>query len=259
MIELIFVFVVGAIVGSFLNVCIYRLPRGESLVTPPSHCPSCNKVLKLRDNIPLISFLVLGGRCRFCKARISRRYFTVELLTACVFLALYLFLGLSVKFFLNTLFLSLLIVATFVDFEREEIPDEVSVGGLILAFVLSLVFPEFMGAASIGAGFMRSLFGAVAGGASIYLVGVLGKILFRRDAMGEGDVKLMAMIGAFLGVRLVMLSFFIAPVFGSIFGIISRIKTGRDTMPYGPFLSLSAVIALLYGDKILGMLFTKLW
>ena len=259
MAELIFVFIVGAIVGSFLNVCIHRLPRGESIVTPPSHCPGCNKVLPWHDNIPLLSFMLLGGRCRFCKAKIIWRYFIVELLTAGIFLALYLFLGLSVKFFFAVLFLSLLIVATFVDFEHEEIPDEVSVGGLILALILSAVFPKFMGASVAWAGFVKSLSGAIAGGASIYLVGVLGKVVFRRDAMGEGDVKLMAMIGAFLGVKLVILSFFIAPVFGSIFGVISRIRTGKETMPYGPFLSLSAVLAFLYGDNILRMLFTRLW
>ncbi len=259
MAELIFVFVVGAIVGSFLNVCIHRLPRRESIIRPPSHCPNCKKPIPWRDNIPLLSFILLGGRCRFCRDRIAWRYFIVELLTAGAFLALYMFLGLSVKFFFSLLFLSLLIVATFVDFEHEEIPDEVSVGGLILALVLSAVFPTFMGAASPGAGLARSVFGAIAGGVSIYLVGALGKIAFRRDAMGEGDVKLMAMIGAFLGARLVMLSFFIAPLFGSIFGIALKIKTGKDTMPYGPFLSLSAVIALLCGDKILQILFVKLW
>ncbi len=243
------VFIAGSIVGSFLNVCIHRLPRGESIIRPSSRCPGCGKAIPWYDNIPIFSFLLLGARCRFCKTRIRIRYFIVEVLTAALFLILYLYFGLSAKFFANLVFASLLIIATFADFEHQEIPDQVSIGG-ICAGVMSSLFT--------GLTFLGSLIGALTGGAIIYLAGVLGKAAFKKEAMGGGDVKLMAMIGAFLGWKLVILTFFIAPFFGAIVGITLKIRTGQEVIPYGPYLSLGALIALFFGDAVLRLLFSGL-
>jgi leader peptidase (prepilin peptidase)/N-methyltransferase len=150
-----------------------------------------------------------------------------------------------------------LIVATFVDFEIQEIPDEVSIGGLALGLALSAAFPGLLNASSFHAGLFNSAAGAFAGGASIYLMGFFGELVFRKEAMGGGDVKLMAMIGSFLGWRLTLLVFFMAPLFGSVVGIILTIKEGRRIIPYGPYLSLAAMISVFRGEEILGLFFRR--
>lgn len=253
----IFVFVLGAIIGSFLNVCIYRLPRGESIVMPPSSCPNCKRNILWYDNIPVVSYLLLGARCRFCKARISFRYFLVEVLTAIFLVLLYAaFKEDMARFYAYSVLGCCLIVATFVDFEINEIPDEVSIGGLVVGLVLSFAFPSiFAGGMSNLSSLRESAIGALAGGASIYLMGFFGELVFKKEAMGGGDVKLMAMIGAFLGWRLVIFTFFLAPLFGSIVGLILKIRDGREIIPYGPYLSLAAIVAIFFGNRILGTFF----
>ena len=249
------VFIFGSIIGSFLNVCIYRLPKGKSVINPPSSCPKCAKFIRWYDNVPLISYIVLRGRCRSCKDRISLRYFIVELITALVLTALFTVFGLSPKFFAYSIMSCGLIVATFVDFEISEIPDEVSMGGLVVGLVLSASMPSIFCAASRWHALLASVLGALAGGASIYIIGFLGELAFKKEAMGGGDVKLMAMIGSFLGWKLVALAFFIAPLFGSIVGIILKIRSGRETIPYGPYLSLAALVAVFFGERIMRLLF----
>jgi len=249
----ILVFVIGAVVGSFLNVCIYRIPKKISIVYPLSHCPACKKNILWYDNIPILGYLILKGRCRYCKAKIRFRYFVVEALTASLILLFYIVFGPSARFFSYSILSCGLIVSTFVDLEIGEIPDEISLGGLAVGLVFSFAFPSALGETSRHFGILNSFLGALAGGGSIYLIGFLGELVFKKEAMGGGDVKLMAMIGAFLGWKLTILTFFIAPVFGSIFGIILRIKDGREIIPYGPHLSLAAVVAIFFGDKILKM------
>lgn len=251
----VFVFIMGAIIGSFLNVCIYRLPKGRSVIFPGSHCPNCSAQIHWYDNIPILAYIFLGGKARCCKAKISFRYFIVEVLTAVAFLALFIAFGLSAKFFAYTLMMSGLIVATFVDFEIQEIPDEISVGGIAAGLILAIAFPSVLNEGSRLNGFINSLLGALAGGASIYLMGMLGEFAFKKEAMGGGDVKLLAMIGSFIGWKLVLLTFFMAPVFGSVVGIILKIKEGRETIPYGPYLSLAAIVSIFAGEKILHLLF----
>lgn len=251
------------IVGSFLNVCVHRLPRGESIVYPPSHCPECNKAIPWYDNVPVASFFFLRGRCRFCKARIRPRYLIVELLTGLLFVLLYLSFGLSVKFVAGLIFVALLIVATFVDFEHEEIPDEVSLGGLVLGVILAAAFPHLMRTGSRGEALLRSIVGAAAGWGCVFVMAQFGKALFKKkleklsetEAVGSGDGRLMAMIGAFLGWKLALLTFFIAPFFGSIVGITVKLRHGREIIPYGPYLSLGALIAFLFGDEIVKIFF----
>ena len=258
-VEKIFVFIFGAIVGSFLNVCIYRIPKGRSIVAPGSHCPNCGAGIQWFDNIPILSYIILGGRSRCCKTRISLRYIIVEILTAFLFLVLFLFFGLTAKFFAYMILVCALIIATFVDFEIQEIPDEVSLGGLAVGLLLSVAFPSILNEPSRIHSFLNSFFGAFAGAATIYAMGMLGEFAFKKEAMGGGDVKLLAMIGSFIGWKMTLLAFFIAPLFGSIVGIILKIRQGKDIIPYGPYLSLAAVTAILWGDKILKLLFSGLY
>lgn len=255
----IFVFIIGSIVGSFLNVCIYRLPKEKSVVAPRSYCPNCTKGILWYDNIPLVSYLLLRGRCRACKSRISFRYFLVELLTACLILALFMMFGLTAKFIAYSILASGLIVATFVDFEIQEIPDQVTILGFLIGVGLSLAYPSILNKDSRWAAFLDSSLGGLTGGASIYIIGFVWELVRKKEAMGGGDVKLLAMIGAFLGWKLTILTFFIAPVFGVVPGLVAMIKDRRQTIPYGPYLSLGAIVSILWGDKILQSLFYGLY
>ena len=197
----------------------------------------------------------MGGKARCCKARISFRYFIVEVLTAVALLILFIFFGFTPKFFAYSILVSGLIVATFVDFEIQEIPDEISLGGLAAGLIISVAYPSVLNESTRLGGGLNSFLGALVGGATIYAIGMLGEFAFKKEAMGGGDVKLLAMIGSFIGWKLTLLTFFVAPFFGSIVGIILRIKEGRQTIPYGPYLSLAAVVSMLWGDRILHFLF----
>lgn len=252
------VFIFGALLGSFLNVCIYRMPKGESIVLPPSHCPKCNKNICWCHNIPILSYVALGGKCAFCHERISLRYPLVEILNASLFALLFVTFGLSVKFFIYSALTSALIVITFIDIDTYEIPDSISLGGLVLGLAFSAIFPAMFSTDSRVSSFLSSVIGALVGGAAIYATGVFGKILFRKEAMGGGDVKLMAMIGAILGWKLVLFTYFIAPIFGATGGILLKIKDGRDTIAYGPYLSLAAIISIFFGNRLLNYLFYRI-
>ncbi|KPK96921.1 MAG: hypothetical protein AMJ95_11790 [Omnitrophica WOR_2 bacterium SM23_72] len=267
MIEKVIVFIFGSLVGSFLNTCIYRMPLGESVVWPRSYCPKCKKKIRGYDNIPLISYILLRARCRSCKQRISFRYFIVELLTATMFLAIYSLYGLTYDFFFYIVLVCILMVATFVDIGHRIIPDEVSVGGMILGFILSSV----KGFSSNPVVFnykplMDSFLGIITGGGILYLTGALFDLVYFKllkkppiqgetQSMGGGDVKLLAMIGAFLGWQKALMVFFISPFLGAIIGIINLLVRKDHTIPFGPFLSLSAIIVLFWADKILQMVF----
>jgi len=267
MIAWIVVFIFGAIVGSFLNVCIHRMPNGESVVWPSSHCPKCKKRIPAYDNIPFISYILLGGRCRFCKERISLRYPLVEFLTAVLFLLFYMRFGLSFDFLLYIVLVCLLITASFIDIAHRIIPDEVSLGGIVLGILLSVVRsvhinPFFWQ----GRFLLDSFLGVIVGGAIIYFSGFIFDLIYFKllkkppiqgetESMGGGDVKLLAMIGAFLGWKLALITFFIAPFFGLSVGVINLILKKDHTIPYGPFLSLAAILALFFGESILRYLF----
>lgn len=264
MIDWFFVFIFGSIIGSFLNVCIHRMPQeGYSLVSPGSHCPYCNKPIPWHDNIPLLSYILLGARCRFCKKRVSIRYFIVELLTAVMFLGFYLVYGLSFDFFIYTVFGSGLIVATFIDIQHRIIPDEISLGGTVVGFILTTIRGMRLEPFSFRFSFMlNSLLGIIIGAGIIYLTGFIFDLVYFKllkkppiqgetESMGGGDVKLMAMVGAFLGWQRAMITFFLAPFFGAIIGIINLVSRKDHTIPYGPFLSLAAILSLLWADKII--------
>ncbi|MFA6350436.1 MAG: prepilin peptidase [Candidatus Omnitrophota bacterium] len=265
----IFVFLLGSIVGSFLNVCIHRMPLEESVVWPRSHCPKCKKRIPGYDNIPFLSYILLGGRCRFCKERISLRYPLVELITAVMFLLFFINYGLSYEFIIYILFGSGLIIATFVDIKHRIIPDEISIGGIVLGFILNSLRGFNLRPFSYEPAYMvDSLLGIVIGGGIIWLTGFLFDLVYFKllkkppiqgetESMGGGDVKLLAAIGAFLGWKAAILTFFIAPFLGAAVGVVNLLFKKDHTIPYGPFLSAGAIISLFYADKIIGLLFFR--
>ena len=241
----IFSIVFGALVGSFLNVCIYRLPRGESIVFPGSHCPRCNRPIIFYDNIPLFSYLLLRGKCRHCGTPISLQYPIVEGVTACFSVLMFLRFGPSIDYFFFFAFVSGLIVITVIDLFHQIIPDVVSLPGIGVGLVGSLVLSQIS--------FRESLIGALLGGGILFLVAFGYQWLFKREGMGGGDVKLLAMIGAFLGWKAVILTIFLSSLIGSIVGVLIMILKGKNfkyAIPFGPFLSLGAILALFWGKRI---------
>jgi len=253
--SLVLLFIAGIIAGSFMNVCIYRMPKKESIVRPRSHCAFCGKTIPWHDNIPILSFILLKARCRFCKGKISFVYPVVEMLSGLIPIFLFLRFGITGKFFILWFFFSALIVISFIDLKTREIPDEITLPGIILGLTLSALYPPLMGKTAWLPSSLNSLLGIVAGSGAIYILGFLGELAFKKEAMGFGDVKLMAMIGAFLGWKLTIFTFFLAPLFGSLVGLALRIKRGEELIPYGPHLSLAAFVAVFYGDAILRRLF----
>lgn len=244
-------FFAGLAVGSFLNVCIWRLPREEQVVRGRSRCPACGAVIRWYDNIPLASFIRLRGRCRCCRGRISRRYPAVEVLTGLALAAVVGRWGIGGPGLVYAVLLCALIVVSFIDAAEQIIPDVITVPGLALAVAAGLAWPALHGVEGRMASAQASVLGAAVGGGSIYLMGLLGRCLFKKEAMGLGDVKLMAMLGAVLGWPRVLLAFLLAPIFGSLVGIPLKWRHGTELIPYGPFLSLAAVLALWWGDGII--------
>ncbi|MCK4858292.1 MAG: prepilin peptidase [candidate division Zixibacteria bacterium] len=240
-------FGVGAIVGSFLNVLIVRLPRGENFVSRRSHCPHCGALIRWYDNIPLLSFAILGGRCRCCRGNISWRYPLVELLTGAAFLLTYQLYGVSYRMILADLFLALLLVISIIDFREYIIPDKITIPGIILGFAAAFVNPSITP--------MESFIGFLAGGVSLYLVALLGDYIFRKESLGGGDIKLAAMLGAWLGWQNMIIIFFGGALLGLVYAIfqMARSRQMRRTrlIPFGPFLSLAALIALFWGDYLI--------
>jgi leader peptidase (prepilin peptidase)/N-methyltransferase len=236
----------GALVGSFLNVCIFRLPKEESIILPGSHCPYCKNPIKFYDNIPLVSYILLKGKCRHCKKPISFQYPSIEGITALSSLFLIIKFGPSLSYLFYFAFVAALIVITVIDLNHQIIPDVISLPGIGVGLLTSLIIPQIT--------FFNSLIGALLGGGSLFIVGTLYQWLFKREGMGGGDVKLLAMIGAFLGWKAVILTILLSSMIGSIIGILIMVIKGKDfkyAIPFGPFLSLGAVISLFYGQNII--------
>ena len=236
----------GGMFGSFLNVCICRLPKGESIVWPGSHCPHCQKPIKFYDNIPLVSYILLRGKCRHCKKPISFQYPLIEGITALSSLFLFMKFGPSLSYIIYFALVAALIVITVIDLYHQIIPDVISLPGIGLGLVSSLIIPQIT--------FLNSLIGILLGGGSLFLVATFYQWLFKKEGMGGGDVKLLAMIGAFLGWKAVFLTIFLSSLIGSIAGMMIMILKGKDfkyAIPFGPFLSLGAVIALFYQNEII--------
>lgn len=247
------VFLVGLVIGSFLNVCIYRIPLEESIVHPRSHCPSCNHLIAWYDNIPVLSYFLLRGRCRNCKTMISPRYALVEMLTAVLFLSVWNIYGLDPRSLVYMVMIGGLILGTFVDLEYYIIPDRVSLGGMVAGLIFSALAPSLHGATSAGPALASSIIGLLAGSGSLYLVAELGRRAFKKEAMGLGDVKLLGALGAFLGWRAVVFTILISSLLGSVIGV-ALILTGKrewqSRLPYGPFLAVGATCWVLGGSRL---------
>ena len=252
----IFIFILGAVFGSFFNVCIHRLPREESIVWPPSRCPGCQKPIEWYDNVPILSVLLLKGRCRNCGTRITPRYFVVELVTGLFYLWIWFYFGFEIKGLISAVLFSLLLIATVVDLEHQIIPDEISLGGLVLGLLLSPIIPSLHGETIWWRGFIQALVGTLVGGGLIYTTGVIGSLIFRKDAMGGGDVKLLAMLGAFLGWKKVVLVYLFAPILALPLGLFLRFVKRVEVIPFGPFLSLAGWMSFLWGDQFIAWYFS---
>ncbi|MFZ7126430.1 MAG: prepilin peptidase [Desulfobacterales bacterium] len=242
----IFAFLFGACIGSFLNVCIYRIPESRSIVTPPSSCPRCGTEIKPYDNIPMLSWLLLRGKCRHCKTSISARYPAVELITGVAALSLYLKFGLTPAFPVFFLFVAMLIVITFIDVDHQIIPNRLSLPGIPLFFLLSLAIPQIS--------WTGSLIGILAGGGSLYLVAWVYHLFTGKEGMGMGDVKLLAMIGALIGWKGVLFTIFISSAAGTLAGLAVMIASRRSlktALPFGPFLAIGAITYVFFGPQII--------
>ncbi|MBW4054441.1 MAG: prepilin peptidase [Proteobacteria bacterium] len=246
MIYSLFVFVFGMVVGSFLNVCICRMPKDESIVSPPSHCPLCSYQIRWYDNIPVLSYLFLRGKCRGCGAHISLQYPLVELLNGVLALLLFLRFGPTLAFATLFLFCSALVVITFIDIEHQIIPDEISLPGIVVGFALSFFLK--------GHGWLNSLLGILLGGGSLLLVAFLYHRLTGKEGMGGGDIKLLAMMGAFLGWKAVPFIIFASSLVGSLIGITIMVLQKKDSklaIPFGPYLAFGAVLYIFYGKALI--------
>ncbi len=246
--ELVFIVVVGLLTGSFLNVCIYRMPRDESIVHPPSKCPSCGKPIRAWDNVPVLSYLILGGKCRACKAPISMRYPMVEVLNGALWVLVYLRFGTGWHLPVLLAFVSSLVVITFIDLDFQIIPDRIVLPWIAIGIIAgATVLPDpFLRAEPLG--WANSLIGTVTG-LGLFLVIVIAS----RGGMGMGDVKMMGMVGAVLGWKAVLLTAFAGSVTGALAGgaIVLFKGGGRKTkVPFGPFLALGCLISLLVGQEI---------
>lgn len=241
-----FAFVFGAVVGSFLNVCIYRMPLDQSVVSPGSRCVGCGTAIRWYDNIPVISWLLLRGRCRFCQAPFSFRYPLVELITAVLSLLLFMKYGLSPSYGVMFIFCAALIVITFIDFDHQIIPDELSLPGIVLGFISSFFLPE--------PGWISSLLGAVAGWGSLALIFYGYLWLTGREGMGGGDAKLLAMMGAFLGLQAIPFIIFASSLVGTVAGLSIMAVQRKDrhlVIPFGPYLALGALLYIFVGPQLI--------
>lgn len=237
--------VLGLLVGSFLNVCIYRLPRRESVAWPASHCPSCRRELSWYENVPLASWLVLRGRCRTCRTPISIQYPIVEAVTGALFGAAYYWYGPTALGVVRTLFGCAMIVLFVIDLEHRILPNVITVPGTVIGLVLSVVLPP---------GWMSSLIGVLVGGGLLFVMGEAYYRLRGVEGLGMGDVKMLAMIGAFLGWRQVWVVLFLASVTGAAIGLAvmaGRGRSFRTRLPFGTFLAVAAFAASLTGEAIL--------
>lgn len=243
-VELAIVLLLGLAIGSFLNVVIHRLPRGESLVSPGSKCPSCGYALRPLDNIPVVSYLMLRGRCRECRIRITARYPLVEIATAALFVLHYVVFGWTPLLAVRLLFAAAMVALFAIDLEHHLLPDAITLPGIVVGLLASLWLPP---------GIRNALIGVLLGGGVLWLIGEAYYRYAGEEGMGGGDVKMLAMIGAFLGWELVIVTLVFSSIAGSLTGlllIVTRRGGLKYALPYGTFLAIAAVVASLYGTPI---------
>ena len=243
------IFITGLIIGSFFNVVIYRLPRGESVITPPSHCPSCNTRLKAVDLIPVLSYIFYKGKCRYCGAKISLQYPLVELLTAILYLSVYIRFGFSLEGFIYLFLFSLLITISFIDLNEKIIPNLISYSGIIIGLILSIIFNHMS--------FISAILGLLIPSLLLLIIA-----LVFQGGMGIGDVKLVGMIGTFTGYLYPLIGIFIGALVGSII-FLPLLLTGKinkkTKIPFGPLISLGTVIMILFGERLIDLYWSFLF
>ncbi|PMQ01018.1 MAG: prepilin peptidase [Dictyoglomus sp. NZ13-RE01] len=239
-------FLLGASIGSFLNVVIYRLPRGESIVYPPSRCPKCGHKLGAKDLVPVFSYIWLRGRCRYCGEKISARYIMVETLLGLSFSILFWFFGFSLFTIKSALFISLLIPIFFIDLDHMIIPDIISIPGTILGIMMAF----------LGGNLKDGILGAILSGIILLLIYLFALIIYKQEGMGQGDIKLGLLLGSFLGIKLGVFAIFLGFLIGGIFSIIILLKKEKnlkDAIPFGPFLVVGGIISYFWGNQIIDL------
>lgn len=249
----VYIFIIGLCIGSFLNVCIYRLPEGKSIVRPPSACGACGHPIRWYDNIPVLSYIALRGRCRQCRAAFSVRYPIVELLNGLFALAVWLRFGPTAQSAVYFAFVAALLVITFIDIDHRIIPDVISLPGIAIGFACSFLLPQLA--------WHNSLIGILIGGGVLYLV-IYGYYLITGVVgMGLGDVKLLAMIGAFIGWQGVLFTIMASSFIGTLVGVAEMIRTRQGlklAIPFGPFLAMGAVLYIFFGPQLIEWYFFQL-
>jgi leader peptidase (prepilin peptidase) / N-methyltransferase len=242
----VFIFLIfGLMIGSFLNVCIYRMPRGESVVHPGSHCTKCGKAIKLYQNIPIVSWILLRAKCASCGDSISIIYPLIEAATGALFVAHYLWFGLDPILIPRLIFACALLVLAFIDLEHRILPNPITLGGIVVGFLFSFLFPP---------GWQASLIGILLGGGVLFVVGELYLRVRGIEGMGMGDVKMLGMIGAFLGWKAVIVTIMLASISGALVGVILLLAQKGDKqypLPFGTFLSAAALVASFFGDAFM--------
>jgi leader peptidase (prepilin peptidase)/N-methyltransferase len=248
----IFLTVAGAAIGSFLNVLIYRIPEGQSIIFPSSRCPRCTHSIRFYDNIPIISYLILKGRCRDCHEKISLRYPLVETITALLSMFLFWKFGLSTKYLFSFIFTCALIVITFIDLDHQIIPDVITLPGIPVFFLIAISF--------MGIPVLEALLGILIGGGCLFAIAFIYELITKREGMGGGDIKLLALLGAFLGWKSLFFILFVSSLLGAVVGVSVMIARGKDmkyAVPFGPFLSIAAVAYLFVGIDVMNFLYFR--
>jgi leader peptidase (prepilin peptidase)/N-methyltransferase len=249
----IFVFIFGLCIGSFLNVCIYRLPESKSIVRPRSMCPHCGALIRFYDNIPILSYIVLKGKCRYCSASIALRYPIVELISGAFALGVFLKYGIQFDALIYYAFIATLLVITFIDIDHRIIPDVITLPGIPIFLAASFALRQIS--------FVESILGIFVGGGSLFLVAWLYQLITKKEGMGGGDIKLLAMIGAVIGWKGVLFTIFVASAVGTLSGLLIMLKS-RKTMklavPFGPFLAIGGIAYILFGPPLIKWYFNLL-
>lgn len=243
----IYIFIIGTVIGSFVNVCIYRLPRNKSIIFPPSHCPNCKKNLGFLELIPVVSYIFLMGRCKKCGCRISVQYPAVELLCGMIFLLLFETFGFSLEYLYYLMFSLTLVTLSFIDVNHQIIPDKIIVFGFAVGIIMLMIIKPLS--------FKSSLMGLLLGGGMMALLAAVSP-----GGMGGGDIKLMAFVGMMVGFEKTLLALFLAFMLGGIFSIILvllKIKSRKDYIPFAPFIGIAAFLALIRGKQMISWYLEK--
>jgi len=249
----VFTFIFGLCIGSFLNVCIYRLPAAKSINHPRSSCPSCGELIRFYDNIPVLSYMILRGRCRFCRVSISLRYPVVEILCGLFALITFVKYGLTLQALIYFIFIASLLVITFIDIDHQIIPDVITLPGIPIFFIASFGLSDIE--------YLESLLGILIGGGSLLLVAWTYNLITKKEGMGGGDIKLLAMIGAVIGWKGVLFTIFVASAVGTISGMLVMLKTGKGrklAIPFGPFLAIGGIAYIFFGPQLVEWYFRLL-